>query len=109
MLQKIILIIVVLAVIAGIGYWAYQLLSKSEEPGLANPAAVYCQEQGGNLENRILDGGTKSFCVFEDLSECEEWQFYRNECQKGERFCKDFCGDGVCQEIVCLAVGRPCS
>jgi len=23
-------------------------------------------------------------------------------------FCKDLCGDGICQEIVCLALGCPC-
>ena len=23
--------------------------------------------------------------------------------------CKDLCGDGVCQEIVCMAIGCPCS
>jgi hypothetical protein len=27
----------------------------------------------------------------------------------GEAACKDLCGDGVCQEIVCLAIGCPCS
>ncbi|OGY42505.1 MAG: hypothetical protein A2Y82_04015 [Candidatus Buchananbacteria bacterium RBG_13_36_9] len=26
-----------------------------------------------------------------------------------EALCKDLCGDGVCQEIVCLAIGCPCS
>lgn len=25
-----------------------------------------------------------------------------------EKVCKDMCGDGVCQEIVCMAVGCPC-
>jgi len=24
-------------------------------------------------------------------------------------FCKDLCGDGICQEIVCLAEGCPCA
>ncbi len=26
----------------------------------------------------------------------------------GEKFCKDLCGDGQCQEIVCMAQGCPC-
>ena len=76
---------------------------------IANPASVYCQEKEGESENRALEGGTKSFCVFEDGSECEEWQFLRAECKKGEKICKDFCGDGTCQEIVCLAIGCPCA
>jgi hypothetical protein len=29
--------------------------------------------------------------------------------QKEERFCKDLCGDGICQEIVCMAIGCPCA
>lgn len=76
---------------------------------LANPAAVYCEEQGGTLESRILGGGARGFCIFEDGSECEQWDFFRKECRPGERFCKDLCGDGTCQEVVCLAVGCPCS
>lgn len=28
--------------------------------------------------------------------------------QPSEGICKDLCGDGVCQEIVCLAEGCPC-
>lgn len=26
-----------------------------------------------------------------------------------KQFCKDLCGDGTCQEIVCMAVGCPCA
>jgi len=26
-----------------------------------------------------------------------------------ERNCKDLCGDGICQEIVCMAIGCPCA
>ena len=33
---------------------------------------------------------------------------YKGKC-KVERFCKDLCGDGICQEIVCLAEGCPCA
>lgn len=31
------------------------------------------------------------------------------EVPSGARFCKDLCGDGACQEIVCMAVGCPCA
>lgn len=51
-------------------------------PGLANPASVHCKEQGGNLEMRQDDnGGTFAVCVFADGSECEEWTFFRGDCQ----------------------------
>jgi len=76
--------------------------------GLANPASVYCEGQGGTIEGRIVEGGAKGFCLFEDGSECGQWDFFRGDCKKGEMFCKDLCGDSVCQEIVCLALGCPC-
>lgn len=76
---------------------------------LANPSSVYCEEQGGTLESRIVEAGAKGFCIFNDGSECAQWDFFRGDCKKGERFCKDLCGDDACQEIVCMAVGCPCA
>jgi putative hemolysin len=89
------------------------VIKKGEEPreeaGLANPASVYCSQEEGKLEIRTnADGSQKGFCVFSDGSECEEWKFFQKECFPGEVFCKDLCGDGICQEIVCMAVGCPC-
>jgi putative hemolysin len=53
--------------------------------GLANPASVHCEEQGGKLEIRTdADGGQKGACVFDDGSECDEWAFFRGECNPGE-------------------------
>jgi putative hemolysin len=48
--------------------------------GLANPASVYCEEQGYTLEMRTDENGTYGVCIFPDGSECEEWAFYRGEC-----------------------------
>jgi putative hemolysin len=48
--------------------------------GLANPASVYCEQQGGRVEMRTNDEGTYGVCVFSDGSECDEWAFYRGEC-----------------------------
>lgn len=55
---------------------------ESLEPGagLANPASVYCEEQGGELEFRTDENGTSGYCLFEDGSECEEWAYFRGEC-----------------------------
>jgi hypothetical protein len=51
---------------------------------MANPASVYCEEQGGRLDIRTAeDGSQMGICVFEDGSECEEWAFYRKECGPG--------------------------
>ena len=54
--------------------------SEPEPLGLANPASVYCQDQGGTLEMRTNDLGTAGYCLFPDGSECEEWAYYRGEC-----------------------------
>jgi putative hemolysin len=52
---------------------------------LANPASVYCEEQGYTLEIRTdSDGGQYGVCVFADGTECDEWAFYRGECGPGE-------------------------
>jgi len=59
--------------------------NQDESVGLANPASVYCEEQGGTLEIRTADDGSQTgVCVFEDGSECEEWAFFRGECQPGQ-------------------------
>ncbi len=47
---------------------------------MANPASVYCQENGGKLETiSDKDGAQFSMCQFENYS-CEEWSFFRKEC-----------------------------
>ncbi len=50
------------------------------EIGLANPASVYCEEQGGSVDIRAESGGEVGYCVWADGSECEEWAFFRGEC-----------------------------
>jgi putative hemolysin len=51
---------------------------------IANPASVYCEEQGGTVVFRLdEEGGQRGICVFDDGSECDEWEFYRGECEPG--------------------------
>jgi putative hemolysin len=52
-------------------------------PGMPNPASVHCEEQGGRVEMRTDENGQYGVCVFSDGSECEEWAFYRGECDPG--------------------------
>jgi len=53
---------------------------------MANPASVYCQEQGYQWELRTgEDGGQLGMCIFPDGSECDEWAYYRGECAPGEQ------------------------
>ncbi len=52
-----------------------------EKVQLPNPASAYCLEQGGRSEIRTAEDGSQSgFCIFEDGTECAEWQFFRGEC-----------------------------
>jgi putative hemolysin len=55
-----------------------------DQPALPNPASVFCEEQGGQLEIRTdASGGQVGVCIFPDGSECEEWAYFRGECQLG--------------------------
>jgi putative hemolysin len=49
--------------------------------GLANPASVNCTEKGGTLN--MVDGtdGQVGMCVLTSGKVCEEWAFFRGECQ----------------------------
>jgi len=51
--------------------------------GIANPASVYCEERGFELEIRDEQEGQAGYCKFPDGSECEEWAYYRGECAPG--------------------------
>ncbi|MER2599444.1 MAG: DUF333 domain-containing protein [Caldilineales bacterium] len=53
--------------------------------GMANPASVFCIEQGGTLEIRKDAAGNEAgYCRFTDGSECEEWAFMNGECKPGQ-------------------------
>lgn len=52
---------------------------KPTETQIANPASVYCTEQGGKSEIRIQnDSSQTGFCIFSDR-ECDEWEFFRTQ------------------------------
>lgn len=58
---------------------------KTEAPAeenveIANPASVYCEENGWTL---LLEEGAW-LCMFPDGSYCEEWAFFNGECNPGD-------------------------
>lgn len=57
--------------------------AEASPAGLANPASVHCQEQGGRLELVTIPEGQIGVCVFTDGSLCEEWAYFRDECRPG--------------------------
>jgi putative hemolysin len=55
---------------------------------IANPAAVKCVEAGGKLEPYDTAAGTDELCIFPDDSICNEWDYFRGDCQMGKCFKK---------------------
>ncbi len=56
----------------------------SENPGLANPASVNCDQAGGKSEIKTRpDGGQYGVCVFADNRQCDEWALFRGDCPAG--------------------------
>ena len=52
---------------------------------LPNPASVNCEQSGGTLEFRQdATGGVAGVCKFPDGSECDEWAYFRGECNPGD-------------------------
>lgn len=54
---------------------------------IANPASVFCEENGGKLELRNQTG----YCIFDNY-ECEEWAYYNGECPIKKSKLGEFCG-----------------
>ena len=95
---------------------------QNENASLANPASVYCIDQGGQLVMKEKpDGGQYALCYFDDNRACEEWAMYRGECPVGgmkttgydteaQRFCGWSGGHTTATEnAVCvLPDGREC-
>jgi putative hemolysin len=48
---------------------------------MPNPASVYCEQQGNQLEIRTAaDDSQSGICIFPDGSICDEWAYFRGEC-----------------------------
>jgi len=89
-MKKIILIIIGILVIitalvaAAVYFWKINSEQVDNKTQLANPASVYCEEQGGTLRMEETEDGVSGICVFSDGSECEEWAYFRGECGTSE-------------------------
>ncbi|WP_301090637.1 DUF333 domain-containing protein [Sphingomonas sp.] len=51
---------------------------------MANPASVYCIEQGGRSEVREGPDGQTGYCHLPDGRVVEEWELYRSAQNDGE-------------------------
>ncbi|MCV5959587.1 DUF333 domain-containing protein, partial [Escherichia coli] len=50
----------------------------TEYTSVANPAAVYCVQQGGELDTVSENGERVTYCVLSDDERVEQWEYYRN-------------------------------
>lgn len=60
------------------------LPSPTPSTGLSNPATLYCTQNNGRILVKPSLAGETGYCLFPDLSSCEEWSFYRNACKPGD-------------------------
>ena len=68
------------ATLAGCNLNKTPVENPDENAEIANPASVYCEENGGTL---TLEEWAW-LCMFEDGSYCEEWAYKNGECQPGD-------------------------
>ncbi|MCP1659506.1 putative hemolysin [Neisseria perflava] len=75
-----------MAVIAALSACTAAPEAKQEEPqaiGMANPASVFCVEQGGKLvAKKDTQGNEYAMCHLPDGKIVEEWDYYRQKHQK---------------------------
>lgn len=46
---------------------------------IANPASVYCEQQGGTVEIVDESGGQVGYCNLPDGTRVEEWEYFRSQ------------------------------
>ncbi|NYZ74395.1 DUF333 domain-containing protein [Candidatus Micrarchaeota archaeon] len=63
---------------------------------MANPASVYCEDNGGTLEIREGEDGQYGVCKLPGGVECEEWAFFRGECNATSPTYCDSTADCAC-------------
>ena len=75
--------------------------------GLANPASVHCEQEGGTLKMYNSPKGTLGICEFQDKIACEEWAYYRGECVPGDCQVKcEYIGQKTGWNLVCSGGGQ---
>jgi putative hemolysin len=54
------------------------------QANLPNPASLFCEQEGNKLEIRTAaDGSQSGICIFPDGSTCDEWAYFKGECDPG--------------------------
>lgn len=53
--------------------------ARASRIGMANPAAVYCQQRGGTVEMRTAPQGVTGWCHLPDGTVMEAWALFRRD------------------------------
>jgi putative hemolysin len=83
MIKRFILSIFLVSLFFVAAYY-FGLSQNDDNSQIANPAAVYCEENGGSLVKEDFKNGEKGLCLFNDGSSCWQWDYYNGICDKGQ-------------------------
>lgn len=66
--------------------WTYNNVNNinTNTTTLTNPASVYCANHGGTLQMKTGPAGQYGMCTFSNGSQCEEWQYFRGQCNPAQ-------------------------
>ncbi|MCR9908234.1 DUF333 domain-containing protein [Vibrio campbellii] len=78
-MKKTTLVTAVAAAMVLAGCSTYEGATRSNEyTAAANPAAVYCVQQGGELDTVTENGERVTYCQLSENERFEQWEYYRN-------------------------------
>ncbi len=62
-------------------FYRHECTPATQDASMPNPASVFCEQQGYAVDIRTASDGSQSgVCIFPDGSECDEWAFFRGDC-----------------------------
>lgn len=110
-MKKIIIILTLLTV----AVFLSGCTKETEKAQIANPASEFCINHGGKLNIVTANDGSQSgLCTLNDGKVCEEWAYFRGECNENEevKACTleyaPLCGeDGITYGNKCMADNKP--
>ncbi|APP08484.1 DUF333 domain-containing protein [Vibrio harveyi] len=77
-MKKTALVTAVAAAMVLAGCSTYEGATRSNEyTSAANPAAVYCVQQGGELDTVTENGERVTYCLLSENERVEQWEYYR--------------------------------
>lgn len=72
-------VVVLVAVLAACGDDDDEDEPSQTTTALANPASVFCVEQGGEVEIVDEEGGQVGYCILPDGTRIEEWEYFEQQ------------------------------